>query len=251
MEKDKTEVGITGKPVPKPKTAKQQHELEKKRRMRKHLGQNVGGTQYSSDVNPYLNPRSVREEVLVDYLLDEGFASDEKSASAIASAMSEDWKQTIFEATAMKRRGLNEPAIRQSVASSTGGGTSADRATALENQPTYGDANKEKQRQNLARAQRGDYRNVAGTNAPGSSFKSNDPNIKSLQASRAAQRSALTPKERTLLNRPQAIKKGGTRAGLTGMSSSLSNVGRATPSGSNFVPGQGDSYGIGGIKLAT
>ena len=97
MAKDETEVGITGKPVPKPRTAKQQYELEKKRRMRKHLGKNVGGTQYSSDVNPYLNPRSVREEVLVDYLLEEGFASDEKSAQAIAGAMSEDWKQSIVE----------------------------------------------------------------------------------------------------------------------------------------------------------
>jgi hypothetical protein len=96
MEKDKTEVGITGQPVPKPKTARQQHELEKKRRMRKHLGRNVGGTQYSSDVNPYLNPRSVREEVL-SYLLDEGFATDEKSAEAIMGAMSEAWIESILE----------------------------------------------------------------------------------------------------------------------------------------------------------
>jgi hypothetical protein len=104
MEKDKTEVGITGQPVPKPKTAKQQHELEKKRRMRKHLGKNVGGTQYSSDVNPYLNPRSVREEVL-SYLLDEGFASDEKSAEAIMGAMSEEWKKSIAENRGMAYSG--------------------------------------------------------------------------------------------------------------------------------------------------
>jgi hypothetical protein len=55
--KDQTVVGITGKPVPKPRTAKQRHELEKKRRQRKHLGTNVGGVQYSADVNPYYNPR--------------------------------------------------------------------------------------------------------------------------------------------------------------------------------------------------
>jgi hypothetical protein len=96
-EKDRTEVGITGKPVPKPGSAKKQYELEKKRRMRKHLGKNVGGTQYSSDVNPYFNPRSVREEVL-SYLLDEGFASDEKSAEAIMGAMSEAWIESIVEA---------------------------------------------------------------------------------------------------------------------------------------------------------
>jgi hypothetical protein len=63
--KDRTEVGITGKLVPKPTTAKQQHELEKKRRMQKHLGKNVGGVQYSSDVTPYYNPlaRTFREFV--------------------------------------------------------------------------------------------------------------------------------------------------------------------------------------------
>jgi len=154
MAKDQTEVGITGQPVPKPKTAKQQYELEKNRRKKKHLGKNVGGTQYSSDVNPYFNPRSVREEIdtrrapkelldrlnssreghmaqdgpnrpaydarqrllrkahdrrkkmkeqydiydiIFSYLLDEGFASDEKSAQAIAGAMSEEWKQSIVE----------------------------------------------------------------------------------------------------------------------------------------------------------
>ena len=54
------------------------------------------GKKYSSDVNPYLNPRSVREEVL-SYLLDEGFASDEKSAEAIMGAMSDEWFETIIE----------------------------------------------------------------------------------------------------------------------------------------------------------
>jgi hypothetical protein len=94
---DRTEIGITGKKIPKPGSAKKQYELEKKRRLGKHLGKNVGGTQYNSDVNPYFNPRSVREEVLVDYLLDEGFASDEKSAQAIANAMSEAWIGSIVD----------------------------------------------------------------------------------------------------------------------------------------------------------
>lgn len=64
MAKDQTEVGITGKPVPKPRTAKQQYELEKKRRMQKHLGTNVGGTQYTSGARYYVpstsgtNPRA-------------------------------------------------------------------------------------------------------------------------------------------------------------------------------------------------
>jgi hypothetical protein len=47
-------------------------------------------------VNPYFNPRSVREEVL-SYLLDEGFASDEKSAEAIMCVMSEAWVESIVE----------------------------------------------------------------------------------------------------------------------------------------------------------
>ncbi|QPX48194.1 hypothetical protein PQC13_gp229 [Synechococcus phage S-SRM01] len=96
MAKDETEIGITGKPIPKKKRSpKKQYAFEKKRR--ENLGQNVGGITYRSDVSPNFNPRSVREELLVDYLLGEGFASDEKSAKAIAGAMSEEWKQNIVE----------------------------------------------------------------------------------------------------------------------------------------------------------
>lgn len=96
--KDKTVIGITGKPIPKPRTSNQQYELEKNRRKPKHLGPNVGGYSYRNDVNPYFNPRSIREEILVNYLLDEGFASDEKSAHAITIVMSEEWKKSIMEA---------------------------------------------------------------------------------------------------------------------------------------------------------
>jgi hypothetical protein len=65
-QKDQTEIGITGKLVPKPRTAKQQHELEKNRRKAKHLGKNVGGVQYSADVNPYYNPRQRTFEEFID-----------------------------------------------------------------------------------------------------------------------------------------------------------------------------------------
>jgi hypothetical protein len=64
------------------------------------------GKKYSSDVNPYFNPRSVREEVL-SYLLDEGFASDEKSAEAIMGAMSEAWVGSIVENRGMSHSGGN------------------------------------------------------------------------------------------------------------------------------------------------
>ena len=100
-EKDATEIGITGLPIPKKKRSPaKQHEFEKKRR--KNIGTNVGGEKYKNDVNPHLNPRSVREEVL-SYLLDEGFASDEKSAEAILCAMSEAWIECIVEAKVDKK----------------------------------------------------------------------------------------------------------------------------------------------------
>jgi hypothetical protein len=40
-----------------------------------------------------------KEEFVVNYLLDEGFASDEKSAEAILGAMSEAWVESIVEET--------------------------------------------------------------------------------------------------------------------------------------------------------
>ena len=101
---EETEIGITGKKIPKPGSAKKQYELEKKRRMKKHLGKNVGGTQYSSDVNPYLNPRSVREEVepdlfdaILEHIVTEGYADTNESALAIMANMSEEWRQSIVE----------------------------------------------------------------------------------------------------------------------------------------------------------
>jgi hypothetical protein len=101
---EETEIGITGKKIPKPRTAKQQHELEKKRRLKKHLGKNVGGTQYNSDVNPYLNPRSVREEVesdlfdtILEHLVAEGYADTNEAALAIMANMSEEWREEILD----------------------------------------------------------------------------------------------------------------------------------------------------------
>jgi hypothetical protein len=110
MAKDETEIGITGKPIPKKKRSpKKQYEFEKKRR--ENLGRNVGGRTYSSDVTPYFNPRSIREEVL-SYLLDEGFASDEKSAEAIMGAMSETWVESIVEGKSDRSLGLMHPFAR-------------------------------------------------------------------------------------------------------------------------------------------
>ena len=57
--KDETEIGITGKPIPKKKMSPaKRYEFEKKRR--ENLGTNVGGVTYSSDTTPYHNPRTIR-----------------------------------------------------------------------------------------------------------------------------------------------------------------------------------------------
>lgn len=83
--KDRTEVGITGKPVPKPRTPKKQYELEKKRRLAKHLGKNVGGTQYSSDVNPYYNPRQRNFREFIE--IAEGKKKDKKDKNIPVNAV--------------------------------------------------------------------------------------------------------------------------------------------------------------------
>jgi hypothetical protein len=105
--KDETEEGITGLPIPKKRMSpKNRYKFEKERREgRKKRGDDRVGDTFSQHRmtgsrghgSEYQNIRSVREEVLVDYLLGEGFASDEKSAQAIAGAMSEDWVQSIVE----------------------------------------------------------------------------------------------------------------------------------------------------------
>ena len=113
--------------------------------------------------------------------------------------------QQLDEATAMAKRGYDESPIRQKIAGSTGGGKFADKATALEDRPTYGDTNKQKQRQTLARAQRGDFRRTTSSNPGlhGYAHKSDDPAVKAKQAARGAQRGVLTPNEKKSLNREQ------------------------------------------------
>jgi hypothetical protein len=74
-------------------------EAKRKEKEAKRIGDPVpttftyGGKEYST---------KMKEEIVIDYLLGEGFASDEKSAQAIASAMSEDWKQSIVEGDALR-----------------------------------------------------------------------------------------------------------------------------------------------------
>jgi len=131
---------------------------------------------------------------------------DSKELKGLMEAYSEVYApQEVDEATAMAKRGYDEAPIRQKVAKSTGGGEAADRASALEKQSTFGDANKAKQRTDYARKQRGDFRKTTSSN-PGlhvGQHKSNDPTVKALQAARGAQRGALTPAEKKQLNREE------------------------------------------------
>ena len=112
-------------------------------------------------------------------------------------------KNGLGEATAMAKRGYDETEIRNRIANSTGGGEAADRATALENQPTYGNKSKQAAREKLARTQRGDFRRTTSSSPGlhGYGHKSDDPKVKAKQAARGAQRGVLTPREKKQLNR--------------------------------------------------
>ena len=131
---------------------------------------------------------------------------DSKEVRSLMEAYSEVYApQEVDEATAMAKRGYDEAPIRQKIAKSTGGGEAADRASALEKKSTFGDAKKEKQRQNLARKQRGDFRKTTSS-SPGlhvGQHKSDDPKVKAKQAARGAQRGALTPAEKKQFNREE------------------------------------------------
>lgn len=129
---------------------------------------------------------------------------------AVAKTKNKSYNKEEFEldeATAMAKRGYDEAPIRQKIAASTGGGKSADRATALEDRPTYGDTNKQKQRQRLARSQRGDFRKTTSSNPGlhGYAHKSDDPAVKAKQAARGAQRGRLTPAEKKKLGEDYEI----------------------------------------------
>ena len=112
--------------------------------------------------------------------------------------------KAIGEATAMSKRGLDEPAIRNKIASKTRGGSFADKATALADKETYGDKKKKEGREKLARKQRGDFRDTTSSSPGlrGYGHQSSDPAVKAKQDARGNQRAraALTPNERKQLN---------------------------------------------------
>jgi hypothetical protein len=140
--------------------------------------------------------KSYNEEVelWVNDLLEEGYDLSEYT-----------WEDMfeIYEATAMTKRGYDETEIRNKIAKSTGGGKFADKATELENRPTFGNKSKQASREKLARTQRGDFRRTTSSDygLRLGAHKSDDPTVKAKQKARGAQRSALTPREKKMLNR--------------------------------------------------
>ena len=122
----------------------------------------------------------------------------------IIPGMAHEEVEEFDEATAMSKRGLDEPEIRKEIASKTKGGSFADKATALAGRETYGDNKKKEGRENLARKQRGDFRNTTSSSPGlrGYAHQSSDPAVKAKQDARGAQRgrAALTPNERKQLN---------------------------------------------------
>ena len=121
------------------------------------------------------------------------------------------------EATAMAKRGYDEAGIRNTIAdktikANTKAGRTVDKATALEDKPTYGDDEKKEGRGKHARAQRGTFHSTNSSNPGlhGNPYNANkkpsesDPNtperVGELQGARGKQRArvGLTPNERKL-----------------------------------------------------
>ena len=143
-------------------------------------------------------------DYMMEYLIDEGYADTNENALVIMANMSEEWKEDILnEATAMAKRGLNEPAIRQQIASKTGGGSFADKATKLADRETYGNKGMKAGRENLARKQRGDFRNTTSSKPglQGYGHKATTDADKEKQSARGSQRGVLTPNEKKQLGR--------------------------------------------------
>ena len=147
-------------------------------------------------------------EVVADWLYAEGIIDNEDEFFELMEELTaeevEELYDVVLEATAMAKRGHDETAIRNKIAAGTQGGAAADRAKKLADQPTYGNANKAKQRQNYASSQMRTHRATTSSNPGlhGYAHKSDNPKVKDLQAARGAQRGSatLTHNERKKLN---------------------------------------------------
>ena len=135
----------------------------------------------------------------------------------------ESFDPTLDEATAMAKRGYDEAPIRRKIASQTGGGAAADRATALAGKETFGRRGTDPAaRDRLARKQRTDFRQTTSSSPGlrGYAYKSDDPKVKEKQAARGQQRGVLTPNEKAKFNEEnmdEACWAGYTKKGMKTM----------------------------------
>lgn len=146
-------------------------------------------------------------EIVADWLHAEGVIENEDQFFGLMEDMTEEEIEELYsvvlEATAMTKRGYDEAPIRNKIAKATGGGKTADKATALADRETYGNKEKKAGRENLARKQRGDFRNTTSSSPGlrGYGHQSSDPAVKAKQSARGAQRGVLTPNEKKNLGR--------------------------------------------------
>jgi hypothetical protein len=155
-------------------------------------------------------------EIFEDMIV-EGYVDDYETASCVLESLTEDdfdyvceaYSIVLNEATAMSKRGLDEPAIRNKIAKDTakntsGSGAAADRAKALAGKETYGDADKKHQRGDFARKRMIAHRSATSTDRSlrVGGHQSKDPAVRAKQDARGAQRAraSLTPAERKQLN---------------------------------------------------
>lgn len=107
--KDETVIGITGKPVPAPRTAIQQYKLEKKRRETKHLGPNIGGVPYKPSPKYYVpstggtNPRARTFREFVEIAEAVSDADRRLAQSGILSRRADELQKEIDAVTSGKK----------------------------------------------------------------------------------------------------------------------------------------------------
>ena len=142
---------------------------------------------------------------------------DSQDFRNLQEAYSNVYRQEVDEATKMAKLGYDEVDIRNKIAdrtikANTRAGRTVDKATALEDKPTYGDDEKKEGREKHARAQRGTFHSTNSSNPGlhGNPYNANkkpsesDPNtperVRELQGVRGKQRArvGLTPNERKL-----------------------------------------------------
>jgi hypothetical protein len=208
-------------PTPPAKVGKATHSIkdlapskpptpEEKAKARKALGldERVLGQ------DPEMRRARTKDEKRLSPSAGTGYAANQKKSisymnkltknNKIIPGMAHEEVEEFDEATAMAKRGKNETAIRNTIASQTRGGEFADKAGKLADRETYGNKEMKAGREKLARAQRGTFRdtNSSSPGLRGYGYQSSDPAVKAKQDARGNQRAraALTPNERKQLN---------------------------------------------------